>query len=796
MSLSQLVRAFSTWPGAWVYHLIVLLAIAATAGLARLRASGFHSRLLPTAVALAAGRALLIVGAFITRQASLTPTALQPLFERCVDVAGLGWLAWAFVPAFGQRRWGGYVLGAVNTALAIVMCALFAPHWYASSTLGLAFNGSSLDIFWTVWGAILAAIALLGGGASLLSGVRRASEPAPPVGYALAAFAFILVGYLLQLAWPDIQLSASGWTRLAFLVAFPLFGVCSLQATLVGTITHAALPQDEPAASRAVWEALCLVTESADADSRACALHQAATAIAQAMDVKAVAIGAPAASPDVVELVAIHCAGRTQAASGAFQLDAQPTLKRAITRRQGLPLTSPDQAAALVALVGAGSFGAVWVEPLVHLRQTLGVLIIIKDKNKPDWSPVEIQTIHARAVELSRALNTAVRLANALDQAQALSNKLSDVEHQLAQSKAQSNALAGALRRDLERATIELGAARQQITQYRKQIDDLAALVQLQDTIVQRAQSHETSPDGWVPIQRYSDLMLERNELENRAAHWQLEAARVVALQAPLEEQLKKAQQQIAALQEQLHAAAWLPGSAAFLKERQGLIADIAQELNALTGSLEQALREPSAEALQRAHALIAHWRKMLDGLTLISHIEPLLEGDTVDLAEIVRQAVLAASTRLDQRGVTYRLDMAADLPPIRADRVSLYEAISLLLANARACSRPNSEIGVLARRVVGAPDYVQVSVRDASAGIAAHDRPRVFSCSRCLEAPIQGLGDGGAGLFTARVIIEAHGGRIWLDSEMGVGSTWTILLPTWQEQVDHGLSHSGQLHR
>lgn len=790
MSPSQLVRTFSTWPGDWVYHLIVLFSIAAMAGLARLRASGFHSRLLLTAIALAVGRGLLIVGAFITRQAGLMSTAVLPLLERCVDVAGLGWLVWAFIPPFGQWRWGGYILGAVNTAPAMVMCALFAPQWHASSTLGLAFNGSVHDIFWTVWGAILATLALAGGGASLPAGTRRTSEPAPPVGYALAAFAFILGGYLLHLAWPDVQLSTSGWTRLAFLVAFPLFGVCSFQATLMGAIARETWPQAEPSVNRAVWEALCLVTESADADSRTRALQQVATAIAQAMGVKAVAIGAPGDSPDVVELVAIHCSGRTQAAGGAFQLDARPALKRAITRRQGIPLTSPDEAVALAGLVGDISAGPIWVEPLVHLRQTLGVLIVIKDRNKPDWSPAEIQTIHAHAVELSRALSTSIRLESALDQAQTLSNKLSDIERRLAQSKAESEAQVGALRAEFERATIELGAARQQITQYRKQIDDLAALVQLQDTIVQRAQSHEASPEGWVPIQRFSDLMLERNELENRATRWQLEAARLVALQAPLEEQLKKAQQQIAALQEQLEAAARLPGSVAFiqrLKERQGLIADVAQELDALAGSIEQTLREPCPEALHRAQTIIAQWREMLAGLPIISRIEPLLEQDTVNLAEIVQQAVLAASTRLDRRGVTYKLDVAADLPPIRADRISLYRAVSLLLANAALCSRPNSEIVVLVRRIPGAPDYVQLSVRDSSEGIAVQDRPRLFSYSRRLESPIEGLGDTGAGLFTARIIVEAHGGRIWLDSEMGVGSTWTILLPTWQEQERGG---------
>jgi signal transduction histidine kinase len=76
--------------------------------------------------------------------------------------------------------------------------------------------------------------------------------------------------------------------------------------------------------------------------------------------------------------------------------------------------------------------------------------------------------------------------------------------------------------------------------------------------------------------------------------------------------------------------------------------------------------------------------------------------------------------------------------------------------------------------------EYILIQVTDMGGGIPANDIPRVFTrLYRAENVLIQGVGDTGVGLSIAKVLTEAHRGRIWVESEQGVGSTFSVLLPT-----------------
>ena len=102
------------------------------------------------------------------------------------------------------------------------------------------------------------------------------------------------------------------------------------------------------------------------------------------------------------------------------------------------------------------------------------------------------------------------------------------------------------------------------------------------------------------------------------------------------------------------------------------------------------------------------------------------------------------------------------------------------LLQNAGAVS-PNE--GTITLRVQtqteGGQEYVLLQVTDTGGGIAPEDIPRVFTrLYRADNVLIQGLGDTGVGLSIAKTLTEAQDGRIWVESEAGVGSTFSVLLP------------------
>jgi signal transduction histidine kinase len=79
---------------------------------------------------------------------------------------------------------------------------------------------------------------------------------------------------------------------------------------------------------------------------------------------------------------------------------------------------------------------------------------------------------------------------------------------------------------------------------------------------------------------------------------------------------------------------------------------------------------------------------------------------------------------------------------------------------------------------------YFMVSVTDTGGGIPEAERRRVFTRLYRADNPlIHGLGETGVGLSVAKTLIEGHGGRIWVESEEGVGSTFSFLLPVAGEE-------------
>jgi signal transduction histidine kinase len=124
-------------------------------------------------------------------------------------------------------------------------------------------------------------------------------------------------------------------------------------------------------------------------------------------------------------------------------------------------------------------------------------------------------------------------------------------------------------------------------------------------------------------------------------------------------------------------------------------------------------------------------------------------------------------------RAIVCEIEQA--LPPIRADREALSRALWNLLENAGKYSEPGSAIRVFARRE---GSTVLLGVGDRGAGIPAAERARIFQkFVRGTEAKRAGIRGVGIGLALVQRIVKAHGGSVRLESEPGIGSTFTIVL-------------------
>jgi signal transduction histidine kinase len=115
-------------------------------------------------------------------------------------------------------------------------------------------------------------------------------------------------------------------------------------------------------------------------------------------------------------------------------------------------------------------------------------------------------------------------------------------------------------------------------------------------------------------------------------------------------------------------------------------------------------------------------------------------------------------------------------LPPVRADHDCLRQVLTNLLSNAIKFSPKGGLITVEA--TVEEP-YMRVSVRDQGLGIPREALPRLFSkFFRVDNHETRSIGGTGLGLALIKKIIEAHGGRVWAESEVGSGSTFFFTLP------------------
>jgi signal transduction histidine kinase len=225
------------------------------------------------------------------------------------------------------------------------------------------------------------------------------------------------------------------------------------------------------------------------------------------------------------------------------------------------------------------------------------------------------------------------------------------------------------------------------------------------------------------------------------------------------------------------------------------LIEDLRTPLTSVSGYTELLISEAvgilgemQRQFLQRVKANVERMGKLLDDLLKVAAIDSgqiLLSPEPVNLIEVIESAILSLSAEFQDRDVSIKLDVPAELAPVLADRDSLCQVVLNLLSNACHCSRPGSEVVVRARLQSGEEDgredagYVLVSITDTGGGIPAEDRARVFQRLYRADNPlIAGLGETGVGLSIAKTLVEAHGGRIWVESTEAVGSTFSFVLP------------------
>ena len=154
------------------------------------------------------------------------------------------------------------------------------------------------------------------------------------------------------------------------------------------------------------------------------------------------------------------------------------------------------------------------------------------------------------------------------------------------------------------------------------------------------------------------------------------------------------------------------------------------------------------------------------------------MELDVVDfhLPSAIDEALLLMRERASRRGLALERHVDERLGEIEADPRKVKQVLLNLLSNAVKFTPEGGRISLAARLEDG---VVEVSVGDTGVGIAPEDQEAIFEEFRQVGTADKKVEGTGLGLALSRKFIELHGGRIWVKSQLGEGSTFSFTLPT-----------------
>ncbi|HSD10028.1 MAG TPA: HAMP domain-containing sensor histidine kinase [Candidatus Binatia bacterium] len=199
-------------------------------------------------------------------------------------------------------------------------------------------------------------------------------------------------------------------------------------------------------------------------------------------------------------------------------------------------------------------------------------------------------------------------------------------------------------------------------------------------------------------------------------------------------------------------------------------MAEIALEPQTGSLNLEQ------AELLRRIDANARHVTRIASNLLDARRVQAnrlRVHRDSADLLDVVEEVLSVVRTASDLKGISLELDSAPPLPRVHVDVNQIDRVVWNLLDNAIRCTPAGGEVSVSLRH---ADREIVLSVSDDGPGIAEADLPAVFDAFRRIRS--SRFTSSGFGLFIAKAIVEAHGGTIEVESELGGGTTFTVHLP------------------
>jgi signal transduction histidine kinase len=200
---------------------------------------------------------------------------------------------------------------------------------------------------------------------------------------------------------------------------------------------------------------------------------------------------------------------------------------------------------------------------------------------------------------------------------------------------------------------------------------------------------------------------------------------------------------------------------------------------------LREMISEEHREAMETIIRNATRLKEIIESLTEVDNYEAgvaRIRQYSISIPYITREVVSSFQDMAASKNITLEEDIRDEDLQVEADANKITVAISNLIRNALTFTNEGGQVQVIVELVTG---HAQVSVKDNGVGIPVSDLGRVFDRFFQVESHLTRRHTGmGLGLSVAKSMIELHGGRIWVESVEGKGSTFSFLLPLLPSQV------------
>ncbi|MCA9872922.1 MAG: GAF domain-containing protein [Anaerolineales bacterium] len=796
MSLTQqLIQLLSESPGNVIYHLISLFALQVVFALSfsqwrRVRQDQLARRMSWASGGILVMRVGLLLAGLVVYTDQATAVSVLPPLEQAVNTATAVLIVWALAPNPTRQQQLGDTAVVLLLLVVGMMYIFFAQSWPEQALSGVAYSGTTQAMIWDVF-----QIAVLVTGLVLTLAERPLWLSLRQIILLILLAAYLANFFSTPQAVPS-QTDIAYWVRLGYLLALPLWAVLAYRHSITQLLSNQAAGAIQPDTT-GLPEVLTLSTQVISS-------LQPEENVKAAMEMASRLLGVPytavaVTQPDTPHHMQIssQLVGESQSANWLINLREWPALQQALDENEPVELRPSGLGGRQLRLwyeeMGLTLWGALLVLPLQVENATVGLLILSNRNNLAEWDEKEKTTAVAIAGYIAQVLHNSQTFGRIADQI-AVSRQPNLTEPTLVSGRLIAlEEERNKLQTDLETTTARLAQAESQAAKASKQARDLAATLEELEKISydERLATLETE------IETLRESLIEAEEAMALAAAGEkgLSTEWIMTTITRYSSQLEAAQARIETLEADL------------MRQERGvtdeLVVSLAQELRTpmtsiagytdlLLSEMLGALGAKQRDFLQRVKANVERMDAFLDLIVQLTTSGERLIGpnnDAVDIQASIDTAVSNVITQIREKNLRLDLDAAPQLPTLSIHREALQQILNNLVGNACQASPMHGRVAVHAHVNTLQPPsnnghsepitYLHLAVSDSGGGIQVDDRARVFNPQHRADDPlIDGLGDTGAGLAIARTLAEANGGRVWIESQMGEGSTFSVLFP------------------